>query len=80
MDISWFSNPSRLVKCGHCDIGVRSVVGNCVACGCGPAPYAVEPLPKTFEGKHAAVDWQIANPDKCMPFGFDWDKAVALKE
>lgn len=48
-----------IVKCRHCPDGYRSVIGNCVICGWGPAPGAInfwgEPLPKTRREKQAAI-------------------------
>lgn len=52
------------VRCRHCPRGFRHPVGNCVVCGCGPAPGAVnwfgEPMPETELEKQIVV-WKLFN-------------------
>lgn len=43
------------VKCRHCEAGYRHRVGNCVLCGCGPAPFKIEPLPVTDADRRRAL-------------------------
>lgn len=38
----FMKNTLKIVKCSHCNPGFRNVIGNCVICGSGPAPGAVE--------------------------------------
>lgn len=50
--------------CNRCEAGWRHPVGNCVVCGCGPSPAAVnfwgEPLPSTHYEKSVVV-WKLFN-------------------
>lgn len=42
-------------ECGRCRDGIRHPLGNCIVCGRGPAPGAVEHLAKTKKAKEAAM-------------------------
>jgi len=43
-------------KCIHCADGYREWHSNCVCCGCGPAPAAIEVLPRTKSAREYALD------------------------
>lgn len=56
--------PFTPIKCSDCDEGYSHPVGNCVICGCGPAPGAVnfhgEPMPQTPHEKKIVL-WKLFN-------------------
>jgi hypothetical protein len=58
-----------IVKCRHCPEGYRLWVGNCVICGWGPAPGAIDPLPKTKREKAAALK-ELREADNRLPNHF----------
>jgi len=62
-----------VTPCLHCEKGWRHVIGNCVLCGDGPSPAAIEHPPKTLKGKYLALR-SLFNGE-FEPFT-DWDKAV----
>lgn len=43
-------------ECLHCEVGWRHPVGNCVLCGCGPAPGAIDHIPQNEEEKRYALN------------------------
>jgi hypothetical protein len=43
------------LECRYCKGGWRHYVGNCVICGCGPAPGAVEFIPQNDAEKERAL-------------------------
>ncbi len=53
-----------VVKCIHCEEGYRYPAGNCVVCGWGPAPGAInfdgEPMPTTAEERRIVL-WKLVN-------------------
>lgn len=44
----WNPTERGFVKCRHCERGWRTIISDCVVCGCGPAPARwIDELPKT---------------------------------
>lgn len=61
------------VKCRDCERGLRHPVGNCVLCGRGPAPGAMEYLPKTEVGIELAITIMSIDPNAVPSWRTDWD-------
>lgn len=63
------------VKCSYCENGFRHPVGNCVLCGCGPAPGNMWPLPTTPAEEQLALlrlGFELA-------YNYETDHAVAAE-
>jgi hypothetical protein len=60
------------IKCRHCDEGFRHPVGNCVLCGYGPAPGAVDIPTTEYERAEALARLAVeVNADRhAFPFLF----------